>query len=107
MSLPAGRFFVITAAGAVLLPGALVGGFELAGLPGALIAQGVGALLAYSVLVWRTRRQSVWDPADDAGLMSFGALFAAGAVWLDWPAVAALAGVAVTFYPTDSRLKIA
>lgn len=84
------RFFIAQATRAALTLAGLAIGFELAGLPGALIAQGVGVLLAYPVLVWLARHQGAWDAAHDAGFMMMGALLAAGAIWLNWPAVAAL-----------------
>ena len=84
------RFFVAVASQAALMLAGLTIGFELAGLVGALFAQGAGVLLAYPVLVWLARRQGAWDPAHDAGFLVLGGLLAAAALWVNWQAVAAL-----------------
>jgi O-antigen/teichoic acid export membrane protein len=87
-------FFVALASQAMLMLAGLVIGFELAGLAGALFAQGVGLVMSYPVLVWVARHHGAWDLAHDAGFLAVGALIAAGALWMNWPAVAALGSVA-------------
>ncbi len=84
------RFFILTATKASLALAGLVIGFEVAGLAGALIAQGIGFLMAYPVLVWLARRQGAWDPAHDALFIVLGTVLAAGAIWVNWPSVAPL-----------------
>lgn len=88
------RFFYFTAAKAALMVGSLVVGLELGGLPGALVAQGVAFLLAYPVLVWLARRMKAWDPLHDAAFLLIGAILAAGAIWVNFPAIAALGAAA-------------
>ena len=88
------RFFYFTAAKAALMVGGLVVGLELGGLPGALVAQGVAFLLAYPVLVWLARRMKAWDPLHDAAFLLIGAILAAGAIWVNFPAIAALGAAA-------------
>ncbi|MFP4327479.1 MAG: oligosaccharide flippase family protein [Paracoccaceae bacterium] len=85
------RFFVLAAARAVLMLGALLAGLELAGLMGALIGQGVGYALIYPVIVWLARRVGAWDPLHDAVFLALGLALAALAVWWNFDAVAMLA----------------
>ena len=84
------RFFVLTLARAVLVTGGILGGLALGGLPGALIGQGVGNLLAYPVLVWLVRPHGAWDPLHDGATFVAGALIGAAAIWYNHAAVAAL-----------------
>ncbi|MFP4449928.1 MAG: oligosaccharide flippase family protein [Rhodosalinus sp.] len=84
------RFFVTVATQAALMLAGLSLGFELAGLLGALLAQGAGALLAYPVLIWLARHQGAWDPAHDAVFFALGTVLAAGAIWMNRAAVSAL-----------------
>lgn len=87
-------FFVLAVVRAVLMVACLWVGLETAGLLGALIGQGVAYVLAYPAVVWLARRVGAWDGLHDA-VMSAIALVAAGlAIWLNWPAIAALAGSA-------------
>ncbi|KMK65640.1 oligosaccharide flippase family protein [Puniceibacterium sp. IMCC21224] len=86
------RFFVLAVARAVFMVGCLLLGLELAGLIGALLAQGVAILLAYPVVVWLSRRMGAWDGLHDAGFALVGAAIAAMALWLNWGAIVALAG---------------
>jgi len=85
------RFFVLTLARAVLVVAGILGGLALAGLPGALVGQGLANLAAYPVLVWLIRRHGAWDPALDAACATIGGVLGALAIWLNWEAVAALA----------------
>lgn len=88
------RFFYFTGIKAVLMVGSLYVGLEVGGLIGALLAQGVAFLLAYPVLVWLARRMKAWDPLHDAGFLVLGAVLAAGAIWINFPAIAALGATA-------------
>ncbi|MBV2359543.1 oligosaccharide flippase family protein [Thalassococcus sp. CAU 1522] len=85
------RFFILALARAVLMIGALIAGLEIAGLVGALVAQGVAVLLAYPVVVWLARRMGAWDPLHDAVCALAGAALAALALWLNWDAIPPLA----------------
>lgn len=86
------RFFVLAVARATLMMVCLLVGLELAGLIGALLAQGAAILLAYPVVVWLSRRMGAWDGLHDAGFAMLGALIAAFALWLNWGAIVALSG---------------
>ena len=84
------RFFLLSLARAGLTVSGLLAGVWLAGLAGALAGQGLAALLVYPVVAWLARRQGAWDGVHDA-LMGLCALVAGGlAIWLNWPALAAL-----------------
>lgn len=84
-------FFVLALTRAVLMVGCLLIGVQMAGLFGALIAQGVAFLLAYPVVVWLARRMGAWDPMHDALFALMGAGLALVAAMVNWPAIAALA----------------
>lgn len=86
------RFMLVSATKAVLVVTGILLGVQAGGLPGAIIGQGLGILAAYPALVWLSARLGVWDPAHDLGFAGLGLLFAAAAVWWNWPAIAALAG---------------
>lgn len=86
------RFLVVSATKATLVLTGIFLGVQAGGLPGAIIGQGLGILAAYPALVWLAARLGVWDPAHDLGFAGLGLLFAAGAVWWNWQAIAALAG---------------
>lgn len=88
------RFFFLTLAKAALLIAALLIGLEWAGLRGALIGMGAAGLAAYPVAVWLARRMGAWDPLHDLAAYLAGAAIAAGALWVNWPALAGLAGAA-------------
>lgn len=88
------RFFVLTLARAVFMIAGLVGGLEMAGLFGAIIGQGVARIAVYPVTVWLACRVGAWDLLHDVIFALLGLLGAALALWLNWDAVAALAGVA-------------
>jgi len=81
------RFFVLAATRAVLMVLGLLIGFQVLGLPGALIGQGLAMLLAYPVVVWLARKQGAWDPLHDSVFFITGILLGIGALWLNWEAV--------------------
>lgn len=87
------RFFVLTLARSVFVVAGLWGGFELAGLPGALIGQGVANVAAYPVLAWLLRPHGAWDPLVDAGFAALGLVFGGAALWFNADAVRALATI--------------
>ncbi|WP_136442060.1 oligosaccharide flippase family protein [Pacificoceanicola onchidii] len=86
------RFFVLAAVRAALMIGCLLAGLEMSGLLGAIIGQGAAFTLAYPVVVWLARRMGAWDPLHDVVFAAFGLCLAAGALWLNWEAIGALAG---------------
>ncbi len=85
------RFFVLTLARAVLMVAGLVAGLQAAGLFGAILGQGLARVAVYPVTVWLARRAGAWDPLHDMLFALLGGLGAALALWLNWPAVQALA----------------
>ncbi len=86
------RFFMVTAIRSVLTVTGLFLGVQAGGLLGALIGQGLALVLSYPALVWLVARLGAWDPLHDLGFAALGVLCAAGALWWNWEAVAALAG---------------
>lgn len=85
------RFFVLAFARASFMIAGLLIGFELAGLLGALIGQGVAMVAVYPVVVWLARRMGTWDPLHDAGFAALGLVMGAGALWLNMGAIAEIA----------------
>lgn len=87
------RFFVLSAARAVLTLGCLFLGLAYGGLFGALIGQGVAGLVAYPFVVWMARHVGAWDPKHDAVYFAIGTVVAAVAIWLNGQAVMSLAAL--------------
>ncbi|SFD71722.1 oligosaccharide flippase family protein [Roseivivax sediminis] len=85
------RFFVLALAKAVITIASLVMGLELAGLLGALVAQGVAHLAVYPVVTWLARRSGAWDPLHDVLGYAAGVGIIALALWLNGPEILALA----------------
>ncbi len=77
-------FFVLSAAKAVAITLGLLLGFEIAGLFGALIAQGISMVAIYPVVVWLARKQGAWDPLHDLVFFVTGGGLAAIVLWLHW-----------------------
>ncbi|PYG29528.1 oligosaccharide flippase family protein [Pelagimonas varians] len=86
------RFFILTAARAVLMVVCLLVGLELGGLLGALLGYGTAPILAYPVVVWLARRMGAWDPVHDLGFVVFGLCLAGAALWLNWDVIVDFAG---------------
>jgi O-antigen/teichoic acid export membrane protein len=84
------RFFVLSAARAVLTLGFLFAGLAYAGLFGALIGQGVAGLAAYPFVVWMARHVGAWDPKHDLCYGVVGMTVIVTAIWLNSEAVFAL-----------------
>ena len=87
------RFFIFTAVRAVLIVAGLAGGTAVAGLPGALIGQGLAMLGTYPVLIWLARHKGAWDPGHDARFAVIGAGLGAVALWVNWDAIITLARI--------------
>ncbi|MFN4128360.1 MAG: oligosaccharide flippase family protein [Paracoccaceae bacterium] len=84
------RFFVLMAIRTILLIAGLYFGVQMAGLPGALIGQGLAMLASYPALVWLVRRLGAWDPLHDGGFAALGVLIAVPAIWWRWDVLVAL-----------------
>jgi O-antigen/teichoic acid export membrane protein len=84
-------FFVYTAARATAQTALMLVGVLYFGVIGAIAAIGVAAVLVYPLLIRIAIRRHVWDWRHDAGFGLAGSVLAAGAIWLHWDAVAALA----------------
>lgn len=87
------RFFVLSAARAILTLGCLFLGLSVGGLFGALIGQGVAGLAAYPFVVWMARHVGAWDPKHDGVYALVGAVAAALALWVNANAIANLASL--------------
>lgn len=85
------RFFVLSAARAVLTLGCLYVGLRFGGLFGALIGQGIAGLAAYPFVVWLARHARAWDPKHDAVYACVAAAIIVSALWFNFDAVAELA----------------
>lgn len=77
------RFFVLSAARAVLTVGCLLAGLALGGLFGALVGVGVAGVAAYPFVVWMARHVSAWDPVHDMVYACVGTGIIALAVWVN------------------------
>jgi len=86
------NFFLLIATKAAVQTVAFIVGIEMAGLLGALAAQGVAMLLAYPMLIWLARRHGAWDALHDAVFGLFAVVAAGLALWMNGPAILALAG---------------
>lgn len=85
------RFFVLSAARAVLTLGCLYVGLRFGGLFGALIGQGIAGLAAYPFVVWLARHAGAWDPKHDVVYACVAAAIILSALWFNFDAVAELA----------------
>ncbi|WP_300585179.1 oligosaccharide flippase family protein [Marivita sp.] len=85
------RFFVLSAARAVLTLGCLYIGLRFGGLFGALIGQGIAGLAAYPFVVWLARHARAWDPKHDVVYACVAAAIIVSALWFNFDAVAELA----------------
>ena len=87
------RFFVLSAARAVLTLGFLYIGLSYGGLFGALVGQGLAGLAAYPFVVWLAQHARAWDPKHDAIYACVGAAIIVLALWINFDAVAELAAL--------------
>lgn len=87
------RFFVLSAARALLTVGFLFAGLAWGGLYGALIGQGLAGVAAYPFVVWMARRVGAWDPKHDAVYGIVGLAIIAIALWFNAEALAKLAAL--------------
>ncbi len=77
------RYFVFSALRAVTSTTGIIGGWTVAGLPGAVIGQALGDLLAWPVLAWLLRPHRAFDWKLDLGFLAAGAAMAALAIALN------------------------
>ena len=77
-------FFLVSALRAGAQTALFLAGAELAGLPGALIAQALAAILAAPGSIWLARRHKVHDPLHDGVFGLLAAALATFALWLHW-----------------------
>jgi len=84
------NFFYLAATRATVMTLALLVGFEIAGLFGALLAQGIASLSVYPMAVWLARRQSAWDPLHDLVFFVAGAVAGGAVYWLHWVEISTL-----------------
>jgi len=87
------RFFVLSAARAVLTVACLLAGLGWGGLFGALVGVGVAGIAAYPFVVWMARHVGAWDPAHDIVYALVGVGIIAFAVWVNAGALADLAAL--------------
>jgi O-antigen/teichoic acid export membrane protein len=88
------NFFLLYATRALVQIPFFIIGVEMAGLMGAIAGQGLALLLVHPMVIWLARRHGVWDPWHDLIYMIIAISLGALALWLNWSAVAPLAGFA-------------
>lgn len=84
------NYFLVMAARAGVQMLAFLIGTALAGLPGALLGQGLALVAVHPLIVWLARRHRAWDWAHDAGFAALAAGLIALALWLNRAALATL-----------------
>lgn len=84
------NFFLTMAARATVQTLAFMAGAEMAGLRGALVAQGVALIAVHGPIVWLARRHRAWDCLHDVGFAMVAVILAALALWFNAAALAAL-----------------
>ena len=81
-----GFFFLVATKATTQIAGLLIG-IKMAGLLGAMAGQGVGAILAYPMVIWLARRQGAWDPLHDIFYAFTGLGLGAVALWINKDAI--------------------
>lgn len=87
------NFFFLFATKAVVQIGFFLVGVEWAGLIGALIGQGLAALVVHPMIIALARRHDAWDPLHDAIFALAGFSLAGMALWLNRDAIATIVGI--------------
>lgn len=84
-------FFVVVATRSAIQTAAVLIGLNLGGFPGALVAYGLGVAVQHLFVIRLARQHGVWDPVHDAVALALALPLIALALWLNAPALAALA----------------
>ncbi len=84
-------FFAILAAKAALLLLFMLLGAHFGGLVGALLGQGLAAVLSYPLVIWLARRYGAWDPVHDSLFAIVGFGLGGLAISLNFSAIEAVA----------------
>jgi O-antigen/teichoic acid export membrane protein len=87
------RFFVVTAARAILQISCLIVGVNLFGLVGAIVGMGIAHLLTHPVVVWLARKHDAWDMRHDVICALCAGVLAVLALWVNRDAIAALSAL--------------
>ena len=85
------NFFLLTLVRAVAILVCVSLGLAFAGLPGAIVGQGVAGLLTYPAEAWLSRKSGAWDPVHDVVFGGVGLAVAGGVIWFHAGDIAALA----------------
>ena len=80
-------FFLVIAFRGILQVGAFIIGAEMAGIVGALVAQGVASIIGHFSLIWLARKHHVWDLQHDLLFALLAAIFGALAIYSNWDLV--------------------
>lgn len=87
--------FFVQLFGSILYTIGIYAGFQLAGLFGAILAQGVAAMLAYPLRAKMAHKHQAWDWKIDLLAFVVPTVVALGAVWLHWDTYMQLLGGAL------------
>jgi len=87
------RFFVVTAARAILQISCLIVGVNLFGLVGAIVGMGIAHLLTHPVVIWLARKHNAWDMRHDVICALCAGVLAVLALWVNRDAIAALSAL--------------
>jgi O-antigen/teichoic acid export membrane protein len=85
------RYAFFTLTRALLTVCCMLIGWEMAGLEGALIGQGLASLAAYPMLAWLLRPHGAWDPVVDGVFFAIGGVICLFAWQFNADAIATLA----------------
>lgn len=77
-------FFLVIAFRGILQVGAFIVGAELAGIVGALVAQGVASIIGHFSLIWLARKHQLWDGQHDLLFALLAAIFGSLAIYMNW-----------------------
>ena len=85
------RFFIYSAARAVMQFALLLWGALIGGVLGAILGMGLAIALSHLVLIWLARVHGVWDARHDGIWAGVAVIVALLAMWLHWDAIVAMA----------------
>jgi O-antigen/teichoic acid export membrane protein len=84
-------FFVVVAARSAIQTAAFLIGLNMGGFPAALVAYGIGVAIQHLFVIRLAVHHGVWDPVHDAVALGIALPLVGLALWLNAPALAALA----------------